>query len=160
MLKLKNNKKGFVLLIVLIMIITATMIGLYALTNSGIEINIAGNKRIIDSVFNAADAGWRVVVRWFIDSDQVPVPDNYTTKSSANDEIDNEYLSGSIDNKHSFSNTVNFTGIRSTPPAGWDVKLYATFDYEIESEGRYIPVNVQKTIEVDLSKVGKKGYAS
>ncbi len=58
-----NEEKGFVFLTTLLIMVILTLVGIGAIMNSGVEINIARNERIKKEAFYAADAGSAVVPR-------------------------------------------------------------------------------------------------
>ena len=58
-----NEEKGFVLMTALLILIILTLVGLGAILNSSVEMNISRNERLGKEAFYAADAGGAVVPR-------------------------------------------------------------------------------------------------
>ena len=58
-----NEEKGFVLMTALLIMIILTLVGIGAILNSSVEINISRNERLGKEAFYAADAGGAVVPR-------------------------------------------------------------------------------------------------
>ena len=58
-----NEEKGFVLMTALLIMIILTLVGIGAILNSSVEINISRNERLRKEAFYAADAGGAVVPR-------------------------------------------------------------------------------------------------
>ncbi|WAC06333.1 MAG: PilX N-terminal domain-containing pilus assembly protein [Thermodesulfobacteriota bacterium] len=58
-----HEEKGFVLFTALLIMIVLTLVGIGAIMNSGVEINISRNDRLKKEAFFAADAGGAVVPR-------------------------------------------------------------------------------------------------
>ena len=60
-MKLLNNQKGAVLVIAIIMLLILSIVGIYAMGSSIIEVKISGQKKYYDAAFNDADGGVRYV---------------------------------------------------------------------------------------------------
>jgi hypothetical protein len=56
--KALKDEKGVVLVVALVMLLVLTLIGINALSTSTFETNIAGNERLYNTAFYAADGGF------------------------------------------------------------------------------------------------------
>jgi len=60
-MKLLKNQQGAVLVIAIVMLLILSIIGIYAMGSSIIEVKISGQKRFYDEAFNDADGGVQFV---------------------------------------------------------------------------------------------------
>lgn len=58
-----HEEKGFVLMTALLIMVILTLVGIGAILNSSVEINISRNERVKKEAFYAADAGGAVIPR-------------------------------------------------------------------------------------------------
>lgn len=68
----RNNEKGFVLVASLLILMILVVIGIAATNSTTIELQIAGNEKVTQQTFYAAESGWPVSMTW-LDS-QYPLP--------------------------------------------------------------------------------------
>jgi Tfp pilus assembly protein PilX len=98
-----KDQKGAVLVIAVVMLLILSIIGIYAVGSSTIEIKISGQKKFHDAAFNAADAG----------IDYVRADNPFGTIDSTNPQ---NFDSSSCPDIN-FSGTVSYLG-NSPPPTG------------------------------------------
>ena len=75
-----SDERGFVLVIALIVLLVATVVGIFAIQNTSIDTKISGNERVATLLFNTADSGANAGVAWFKDH----TTPYYTAPSIAN----------------------------------------------------------------------------
>jgi hypothetical protein len=139
-----KDQKGAVLVIAIVMLLILSIVGIYAMGSSIIEIKISGQKRFYDAAFNDADGGVSYVraLNPFggITSDNGP--DNPVTYNSPNSDFN-------------FSVDVSYLG-NSPPPVGSRYGYRTGFKahyHRIDSQGRNAPVALS-TASVNLEVEG------
>ena len=61
-----GNERGVALVVAVLVMVTATFLGIAAVMTSDIEMRISGNQRCMDKAFYAADAGVDRGLAWLI----------------------------------------------------------------------------------------------
>ncbi len=151
----KKKEEGFVLVIALIVLLVATVAGIFAIQNTTIDTKISGNERIATLLFNAADAGGDAGVSWF----KVNTSDGGTkpTTSSSVPPLGGYFstdLTLGTDMQYNFRIDAR---VKSThPPAGWDPTLFRQYYYLITSQGKANGAKGAKNIEIEVSRVFRK----
>jgi hypothetical protein len=141
-----NNQKGAVLVIAVVMLLILSIIGIYAMGSSIIEVKISGQKKFYDAAFNAADAGL----------DYVRADNPFGTIDSTNP---SQTFDSSSCTDLNFSGTVSYLG-NSPPPIGSGTGQRVGFQahyHLIDSTGRDAPValsNASVTLELEGYRIG------
>jgi len=125
-----RNEKGVVLVIAVLVMITATILGIAAMMTSDIEVRMSGNQRCMETAFYAAEGGIESGLGWLASSgiaksDETMLPTMKETKENpdpGNENIYSQYYIGDL--RHS-----------RNPPKGWDVTKFRRYYYQIYSEG-------------------------
>lgn len=155
MRKIRNSRHqgGVVLVIALLLILTGTIIGIAAMTHSGIEMMISGNHRSMQQVFHASEAGIHVGINAFF----THAPPHGTVRPPIADLSTPPW---GIPATEDFANECGYTvwvtdmQVSKRPPPGYDPAKYKTFYYRIRSIGREkgrgpnIPQGVKETDHV------------
>ena len=152
----KIDEQGFVLVVALIVMLVATVVGIFAIQNTTIDTRISGNERMMTLKFDAADAAASAGVAWF----------------KANFSGGGRRLEASIPPKApvdtyfatdlTLVNDVNYNfkidplGESAIPPPGWDPHLYRQYSYRVVGQGTAKGVSGTETIEIGVSCVFKK----
>jgi Tfp pilus assembly protein PilX len=142
------NQRGVALVVAVLIMITATFLGIAAVMTSDIEIRISGNQRCLEKAFYAADAGAERGLAWLLDQSVAAPPEKSAlpTMAKTAKEIDPE--------SHSLYRItdLNYT---APPPPGWELTLFESHYYRIDSLGNG-PDNTTKEVEVMASMVFQK----
>jgi len=160
---LNPDERGFVLVIALIVLLVATVVGIFAIQNTAIDTRIAGNERIATVMFNAADSGAAAGVTWFSSNhDHITTP---PFKSFLQNDLP---LSGggaynfNIEPEYIYGNTEIVT---SPPPPGWEAGApgnanqakYWTYHYIISGRGSAQGAAGNRVVEVGASLIYQEG---
>jgi hypothetical protein len=153
-MKLLKDQTGAVLVIAIVMLLILSIIGIYAMGSSIIEVKISGQKKFYDAAFNDADGGVKFVEALnpfgVIDSTYPPDPGPPDKRK--------HYPESSITN-FNFDVYVSYLG-NSPPPVGSGTGQRAGFKahyHRIESTGRDAPVamsNSSVNLEVEGYRIG------
>ena len=145
-----GNERGVALVVAVLVMITATFLGIAAVMTSDIEIRISGNQRCSEKAFYAADAGADTGLAWLLNLGPVP-PD----RSSLPTMDGTQYVFD--DNEPSCYSRYRITDVnyKSLPPPGWDLTLFEKRYYRVNSIG-VGPANAKREIEVIASYVFPK----
>ena len=142
-MRLIKDQSGAVLVIAIVMLLLLSVIGIYAMGSSIMEVKIAGQKRFYDAAFNDADGGVKYVraLNPFGGITPDNGPDDPVTYNSPNSDFN-------------FSVDVSYLG-NSPPPvgSGTGLKGFKAHYHLIESTGRDAPL-VLSTTSVDLEVEG------
>lgn len=148
-MKLLKEQRGAVLVIAVVMLLILSIIGIYAMGSSIIEVKISGQKKFYDAAFNDADGGVKYV--------QALNPFGVIT--SANDpDHPVHYPTSSIPN-FNFGVDVSYLG-NSPPPVGSGTGYRVGFRahyHRLASTGRDAPVpmnNSSVNLEVEGYRIG------
>jgi len=142
------NQRGVALVVAVLIMITATFLGIAAVMTSDIEIRISGNQRCLEKAFYAADAGAERGLAWLLDQSVAAPPEKsgLPTMGKTAKEIDPESHS-----RYRITD-LNYT---APPPPGWELTLFESHYYRIDSLGNG-PDNTTKEVEVMASMVFQK----
>lgn len=139
-----NNQKGAVFVIAVVMLLILSIIGIYAVGSSTIEIKISGQKKFYDTAFNNADGGL----------DYVRGLNPFGNINSDND-TDNPVTYNSPSSSYNFTVDVSYLG-NSPPPVGSGTGQRVGFQahyHLIDSTGTDAPVAVSNA-SVNLQSEG------
>jgi Tfp pilus assembly protein PilX len=125
-----RDEKGVVLVIAVLIMITATLLGIAAVMTSDIEVKMSGNQRCMEAALYVADGGIDNGLNWLVGSGATkPVESNLPTMKETkdipdpgDDKIYSQYYIGDL---HYSRN----------PPPGWDVTKFRRYYYQIYSTG-------------------------
>jgi hypothetical protein len=146
-MKLLKDQTGAVLVIAIVMLLILSIIGIYAMGSSIIEVKISGQKKFYDAAFNDADGGIRYVeaLNPFGGIDSTYEPPNPPR----------HYPDASIPN-FNFDVYVSYLG-NSPPPVGSGTGIRAGFKahyHRIASTGRDAMSNSSVNLEVEGYRLG------
>jgi Tfp pilus assembly protein PilX len=145
-MKLLRDQRGAVLVIAIVMLLILSIIGIYAMGSSIIEVKISGQKKFYDAAFNDADGGVQFVRA------------NNQFGTMATGSADIAYTAPSATD-FNFTATLSYLG-NSPPPAGTGTGQRAGFRahyHRIQSTGRDAPIaisNSSVTLEVEGYRIG------
>lgn len=160
-IKFKNqgltpDERGFVLVIALIVLLVATVVGIFAIQNTAIDTKLSGNERIATLLFNAADAGGAGGVGWF-KANTSEGGAKLSLSSPATAPV-GAYWGAAL--TLGTNMTYNFKVdplVKSThPPAGWDPALYRRYFYLVSSQGNATGAAGTKQTFTEVSRVFQK----
>ncbi len=164
---LRRNEQGFVLVIALIVLLVATVVGVFAIQNTSIDTKISGNERIATLLFNAADAGADAAVSWFktntVEGGKKLTADNPATAPVGT--LWNSYwpLGTSQNNNNNNNNSMTYYNFEvdpmvksSPPPPGFSAKNYKRYYYLIKAVGKVSGAKGTKEVDMEISRVFQK----
>ena len=130
------NDRGSALVVALLVLVLLTLMGISATTTSTIEVQMAGNEKVHDMAFYAAESGWQTSLNWldrqypgvtqnlgWDEDSQTFVVENYNTS---------DYIVLADDNDTEYSVTIAFVGTRAVPGYGTN---FRRFNYMVDSTG-------------------------
>lgn len=140
-----RDQKGAVLVIAIVMLLILSVIGIYAMGSSVIEIKIAGQKKFYNAAFNDADGGVQYV----------RVRNEFGTMGPGSADI--AYAAPSGTDFH-FTSSVSYLG-SSPPPVGSGTGLrgFKAHYHRIQSTGRDAPVAISNSsvnLEMEGYRIG------
>jgi hypothetical protein len=143
-----GNERGVALVVAVLVMITATFLGIAAVMTSDIEVRISGNQRISEKTFYAADAGIDNGLAWLITNvgASPPADSELPTMDGTRYDFDSGYYS-----------RYRITDLKATafPPPGWELTMFEKRYYRVNSMGTGA-ANASKEIEVIGSYVFPK----
>ena len=142
-----GNERGVALVVAVLVMITATFLGIAAVMTSDIEIRIAGNHRCAEKAFYAADAGVDMGLDWLLALGPTP-PDKSSlpTMETSRHDFDS----------YTYSRyRITDTNYKAPPPPGWELTMFEKRYYRVNAIGNG-PVSAKKEIEVIASYVFPK----
>ncbi|NIS59767.1 MAG: hypothetical protein GTO13_03390 [Proteobacteria bacterium] len=142
-----GNERGVALVVAVLVMITATFLGVAAVMTSDIEIRISGNQRSSEKAFYAADAGIDSGVAFLLNLGHIP-PE--TSLLPTMDKTRHDFDSSTYGRYR-----ITDVNYKSLPPPGWDLTLFENRYYRVNSLG-VGPANAKKEIEVIASYVFPK----
>jgi len=146
-----GNERGVALVVAVLVMITATFLGIAAVMTSDLEIRISGNQRCSEKAFYAADAAVDSGLAWLLGLGPI-APD----KSSLPTMEGTKYVFDPNHDPNCYSRyriiDVNYT---APPPPGWELTMFERRYYRVNSIG-FGPENAVKEIEVMASYVFPK----
>ncbi len=151
-----TNERGFVLVIALIVLLVATIVGVFAIQNTAIDTRISGNERIATLLFNAADAGGDAGVSWFkANTSEGGTKLSLSSPASAPVGVyfGTDLILGT---NMSYNFKIDPLTKSSHPPAGWDPDLYRRYFYLVSSHGKAAGAAGTKEVRMEVSRVFQK----
>ena len=142
-----GNERGVALVVAVLVMITATFLGIAAVMTSDIEIRISGNQRCSEKAFYAADAGADRGLAWLLNLGPVPpeassLPTMGTTRHDFDSSTFSQYR-------------ITDVNYKDLPPPGWDLTLFEKRYFRVNSVGAG-PANANREVEVIASYVFPK----
>lgn len=145
-----GNERGVALVVAVLVMITATFLGIAAVMTSDIEIRISGNQRCLDKAFYAADAGVDRGMAWLLNvGSTTPMDSELPTMDETVDYPDL--------NEPSLYSCYRITDLHYTapPPPGWELTMFERHYYRVNAAGGG-PDGASKEAEVVTSVVFPK----
>jgi type IV pilus assembly protein PilX len=145
-MKLLRDQRGAVLVIAIVMLLILSVIGIYAMGSSIIEVKISGQKKFYDAAFNDADGGVQFV----------RASNQFGTMASGSADIT---YSAPSNTGFNFTATLSYLG-NSPPPVGTGTGQRAGFKahyHRIQSTGRDTPFAISNSsvaLEVEGYRIG------
>ncbi|GEM_PF-4191170 len=151
-----SDEKGFVLVIALIVLLVATVVGIFAIQNTSIDTKISGNERIATLLFNAADAGGNAGVSWFkVNTSEGGT--KLTTTNPATAPVGAYFGTDlSLGTGTSYNFKIDPLMKSAHPPVGWDPSLYRRYYYLVSAKGNASGAAGTKEIRMMISRVFQK----
>ncbi len=133
----RSDEAGSTLFVVILVTVSLSLIGAFALKSSRMEALIAGNDRLYRQTFYAAESGWQIALNW-LRSEYPGVTDARDTSDVA------QHLSGNPEDNRTwieipgsggfeYAIDIEFDGAVNTPGYSTDFKR---FSYVLKSTGR------------------------
>jgi hypothetical protein len=159
--KIKNqppapDERGFVLVIALIVLVLATVIGIFAIQNTTIDTKISGNERIATLLFNTADAGGSAGVGWF-KANTTEGGIKLSTSNPISAPVGSYFgtdLNLGTNMRYNFK--IDPLAKSTPPPPGWDPAFYRRYYYLIHATGRVTGSSGTKEIRLEVTRVFRK----
>jgi hypothetical protein len=145
---LVGNQRGVALVVAVLVMITATFLGIAAVMTSDIEIRISGNQRCLEKAFYAAEAGVENGLAWLVDRSITDPPEKSALPTMAK-------TAKAIDSECYSRYRITDLNFSAPPPPGWELTLFESHYYRITSLGNG-PDNTTKEVEVMASMVFQK----
>lgn len=153
---INSDERGFVLVVALIVLIVATVVGIFAVQNTVIDTKISGNERIATVMFNAADAGADAGVAWF-KANTSEGGKKLTTGSQISAPVGAYFGSNiNLDSKTKYNFKIDPLAKSSLPPAGWDPNNYRRYYYLITNKGYTTDAAGNREVQMEVSRVFRK----
>ena len=132
-----GDERGVVLVIAVLIMITATLLGIAAMMTSDIEVRMSGNQRSMEVALYAAEGGIDNGLNWLASSGAAKPDDSRlpTMRETTdvpdpdNPNIHSQYYIGDL---HHYKN----------PPKGWDITKFKRYYYQIYSTGYEKPPTI------------------
>jgi len=137
------DQRGAVLFIAIIMLLILSIMGIYAVGSSTIEIKVSAQKRFYDEAFNAADAGIEYALT-------TVTLENIDASNPAVEDIDT-----SDTGLHISSLDAYYLG--NTPPpvgSGTGLRGFRAHYHRIDSDGNDSGNNASSTVRVEGYRIG------
>jgi Tfp pilus assembly protein PilX len=142
-----GNERGVALVVAVLVMITATFLGIAAVMTSDIEVRISGNQRASEKAFYAADSGADRGLAWLINlGATVPERSSLPKMNTTLHDLDS-----STQSRYRITD-VNY---KAPPPPGWEMTMFEKRYYRVNSVGSG-PANASREIEVIASYVFPK----
>ena len=153
------NDRGSALVLALLVLVLLTLMGISATTTSTIEVQMAGNDKVHEMAFYAAESGWQEALNW-LDRQYPGITDNRrwdagdeTFSPKEGDDTPPDYISLEEDNITAYRVEIDFAG--TTPVSGYGTD-FRRFNYRVDSEG-VGPGNARSKVRVTAGKVFDTG---
>ena len=146
-----GNERGVALVVAVLVMITATFLGIAAVMTSDIETRISGNQRCSEKAFYAADAGVdRGLARLLGLGTSAPAQGSLPTMGDTEHVFDPQ-------NDPCCSSSYRIIDLNYTtlPPPGWELTMFEKHYYRVNSVGAG-PAGASKEVEVIASMVFPK----
>ncbi len=153
-----TNEKGSVLVLALLVLVLLTLMGISATTTSTIEVQMAGNDKVHEIAFYAAESGWQSTLNW-LDGQFPAVTQNVGWNDDGTGTFDVDHfnapdsISLSDGNNAQYSPTITFVGTTHVPGYGPN---FRRFNYMVNSTGTG-PGNARTVVRVTAGKVFDMG---
>lgn len=142
------NERGVALVVAVLVMITATFLGIAAVMTSDIEIRISGNQRCAEKAFYAADAGANRGLAWLLTTLGPVAPETSSLPTMGTTKHD-------LDSSSYCRYRITDVNYKALPPPGWELTMFEKRYYRVNSLGTG-PANAAKEIEVIASYVFPK----
>jgi len=142
-----GNERGVALVVAVLVMITATFLGIAAVMTSDIEVRISGNQRASEKAFYAADAGADRGLAWLLTLGPV-APETSSLPTMSTTRYDHDSSSYS-------SYRITDVNYKAPPPPGWELTMFEKRYYRVNSSGSG-PANASREVEVIGSYVFPK----
>jgi Tfp pilus assembly protein PilX len=146
-----GNERGVALVVAVLVMITATFLGIAAVMTSDIEIRISGNQRCSEKAFYAADAGIDSGLAWLLALGPAPPDSSSLPTMDKTQHVFDPQNDPTCYSRYRITD-VNYT---APPPPGWELTMFEKRYYWVNSIGAG-PANAIKEIEVIASYVFPK----
>jgi hypothetical protein len=136
------NERGVALVVAVIVMITATFLGIAAVMTSDIEVRISGNQRVMEKAFYGADAGADRGLAWLITLGPA-VPDKSSLPT----------MSTTIHTHDSYTSSryrITDVNYATLPPPGWELTMFEKRYYRINSHGSYAVGSNSSNREIEV----------
>ena len=136
------NERGVALVVAVLVMITATFLGIAAVMTSDIETRISGNQRIMEKAFYGADAGADRGLAWLLNLGPA-VPDKSSLPT----------MSTTTHNHDSYTNSryrITDVNYKTLPPPGWELTMFEKRYYRINSLGTYAVGSNSSNREIEV----------
>ena len=152
-----TNERGSVLVLALLVLVLLTLMGISATTTSTIEVQMAGNDKVHEIAFYAAESGWQTTLNW-LDGQFPAITQNVGWNNGTSTFDDSRFdtpdaISLSDDNKTEYSPTITFLGTTHVPGYG---PSFRRFNYMVNSTGTG-PGNARSVVSVTAGKIFDMG---
>ena len=151
-----GDERGFVLVVALIVMLVATVVGIFAIQNTTIDTKISGNERGLTQLFNVSDAAVNAGVAWFKANTQ----GGGTRLGISNPAVApvGTYFGSNISLGQglTYNFKVDSVNRSATPPPGWDPSLYRRYFYRVTGRGKESSLGNTREIEMGVSNVFRK----
>jgi Tfp pilus assembly protein PilX len=146
-----RDERGVALVVAVLVMITATFLGIAAVMTSDIEIRISGNQRCSEKAFYAADSGVDRGLAWLLSLGPTPPDKSSLPTMEGTKHVFDPNHDPNCYSRHRITD-VNYT---APPPPGWEMTMFERRYYRVDSIG-FGPANATKEIEVMASYVFPK----
>lgn len=141
-----GSERGVALVVAVLVMITATFLGIAAVMTSDIEIRLSGNQRCLDKAFYAADDGADRSVAWLLTLGHIPpAKSDLPTPASTEHTLD-------PNNPRCYSSyQIIDVQYDAPPPPGWELTMFKRQYYRVNSIGAYV-LTLDDDKKVNLAK--------
>ena len=153
-----RNERGVVLVIAVLIMITATFLGIAAMNTSHIEVRMSGNQRSMETALYAADGGVDNGLNWLANAGAVkPDESRLPTMMGTEEEDTPDPDRPSIYSRYYIGDLHH----DRNPPAGWDITKFRRYYYQIHSTGyEKSPTEVEPKSSAEVEVIASIVYAS
>ena len=153
-----RNERGVVLVIAVLIMITATFLGIAAMNTSHIEVRMSGNQRSMETALYAADGGVDNGLNWLANAGAVkPDESRLPTMMETEEEDTPDPDRPSIYSRYYIYDLHH----DKNPPEGWDITKFRRYYYQIHSTGyERSPTEVEPKSSAEVEVTASIVYAS